>query len=401
MKSGRPTILQIIPNLDTGGAERTVVDIAAALVNAGARALVATDGGQLIAEVEAEGGEVLPFPAATKNPFLLRANARALKQIIEREDVDLIHARSRAPAWSALWTARRTKIPFVTTYHGAYNQSNPIKGYYNSVMARGDIVIANSGYTADLIRQRHKTPEDKIRVIYRGIDLDGFNMANISEERTRTLRQAWDVAADARVIVQAARLTRWKGQLVTLAAFAQYLEQHSQHAKQYILVFAGDEQGRADYLAELKSSAASFGISDRVRFPGHCADIAAAYGLADLAIVASIEAEAFGRTAAESQAVGTPTIATRLGAPQETVMATPEYAENETTGWLVEPGDSTGLARAIASALAQNGPDRAALAKRARRNVETRFSLTQMQQQTLAVYDALLSTKLAQNLESR
>ena len=148
MPKDRPTILQIIPGLDAGGAERTVVEVAAAIVRAGGRALVLAEGGRLAADVEAAGGEVVTFPAGTKNPLRLLANAAAIARLVAAQEVDLIHARSRAPAWSALLAARRTRVPFVTTYHGAYSETNAAKRAYNSVMARGDIVIANSHYTA-------------------------------------------------------------------------------------------------------------------------------------------------------------------------------------------------------------------------------------------------------------
>ena len=154
MAEKRPTILQIIPELDTGGAERTTVEMAEAIVKAGGRALVLAEGGRLSSEVEAAGGEFIRFPAATKNPWRLMTNARAIAHMIHREAVDIVHARSRAPAWSAYLAARRTGVHFVTTYHGIYNEKGRIKRIYNSVMARGDIVIANSDYTAAIVRQR-------------------------------------------------------------------------------------------------------------------------------------------------------------------------------------------------------------------------------------------------------
>ena len=170
MAPSRPTILQIVPRLDTGGAERSVVEIAVAVVRAGGRALVLAEPGRLAPEVVAAGGEIIEFPAATKNPLRMLANAHAIERLVRQRGVDLVHARSRAPAWSALMAARRARVPFVTTYHGAYGETNALKRFYNSVMARGDVVIANSRYTADLIAQRYGTPRQRLEAIHRGVD---------------------------------------------------------------------------------------------------------------------------------------------------------------------------------------------------------------------------------------
>lgn len=182
MPKDRPTILQIIPQLDAGGAELSVVEIAGAVARAGGRALVLAESGRLAASIEAAGGEVMPFPAATKNPLRILANARSIARIATREGVDLIHARSRAPAWSALMAARRLGVPFVTTYHGAYNETNAVKRFYNSVMARGDATIANSHYTARLIADRYGTPPARLVVIHRGVDTARFDPERIAPE---------------------------------------------------------------------------------------------------------------------------------------------------------------------------------------------------------------------------
>ena len=222
MPKDRPTILQIVPQLDAGGAELSAVEIAEAVVRAGGRALVLSEpGGRLAPRVAAAGGEVIAFPAATKNPLKLLANARAIRRMVAAEGVDLIHARSRAPAWSALQAARQAAVPFVTTYHGAYNETNTLKKLYNGVMARGDVVIANSRYTADLIATRYATPRERLEVIHRGVDTGAFDPQGIAPDRVAELRRRWGLAPDQRVILQAARLTRWKGQGVLIDAVAQ------------------------------------------------------------------------------------------------------------------------------------------------------------------------------------
>ena len=270
----RPTILQIIPTLDTGGAELSTVEIASAIVVAGGRALVATQGGRLAQKIIEAGGEIVPFLAATKNPARMMGNARALAALIRREHVDIVHARSRAPGWSALSAARATKRPFITTYHGAYSENGPLKRAYNSVMARGDVVIANSAYTAGLIKSRYGTAADKIRIIHRGVDPAVFDRAAIDPARLEALREAWGVAPGARIILQAARLTRWKGQTVVIDALAR-LKAHGV-APGWVAVFAGDDQGRSAYTEELEKQAVGLGLKDHVRFAGHVSDMPAA-----------------------------------------------------------------------------------------------------------------------------
>ena len=193
MAQDPPTILQIIPQLDAGGAELSAVEIADAVVRAGGRAIVLAEPGRLAADITAVGGEVMPFPAATKNPLRMLANARAIVGIVAKERVSLVHARSRAPAWSALWAARRAGVPFVTTYHGAYGEKNAAKKLYNSVMARGDVVIANSRYTARLIVERYATPGGRIEVIPRGVDVHRFDPEAIALARVDDLRARWGV----------------------------------------------------------------------------------------------------------------------------------------------------------------------------------------------------------------
>jgi glycosyltransferase involved in cell wall biosynthesis len=386
-----PTILQIIPNLDTGGAEISTLEIVDALARAGATALVATEGGRLAGEVGRLGGEIVPFPASTKNPGRLFANARRLAHLIRARSVDLIHARSRAPAWSALAATQRTGIPFVTTYHGAYGSRNALKNAYNGIMARGDRVIANSGYTARLITERHGTSGDRLRIVHRGVDLAKFDPARISTERMAAVRRAWGVKAGQRVILQAARLASWKGHTTVIDAVD--LLSRRQGLDESAVILAGDPQGRDSYREVLMTQIDARGLGDWIRLPGHCADMPAAFALADLAIVASTEPEAFGRAVTEASAMGVPVIATDIGAPPETVVTEPEA---ERTGWLVPPGDADALAGAIVAAFSLDPDARTALSARSRQHVEKNFSVDAMQRATLAVYDELLGTCLAQ-----
>ncbi|WP_293863037.1 glycosyltransferase family 4 protein [uncultured Alsobacter sp.] len=381
------TVLQVVPELDAGGAERTTVDVAAALAQAGARALVATEGGRLVAELQAKGGIWLPFPARSKNPIRMLANARRLRAMCLDEGVDLVHARSRAPAWSALMASRALRLPFVTTYHGSYAGRSAVKILYNSVMARGDVVIANSHYTADLIGRMHPFARDRIRVIHRGTDLRRFSTAAVEPERVERLRRQWGVEPHQRVVLLAARLTGWKGQKVLIDAARRMLDGG---VTDIAVVLAGDEQGRDGYVKELDSLIRQLKLEDVVRRVGHCADMPAAFLAASVVTVPSTEPEAFGRSAVEAQAMGAPVVVSDLGAVPETVLAPPQVPSAARTGWRVPPGDPKALAEAVGAALALGASARDALAGRARMHVEGLFSLDRMIGETLDVYAALL-----------
>lgn len=392
MSKDRPTILQIIPELDTGGAELSTIEIADAIVRAGGRAIVLSEGGRMANDVKAVGGELHFFPAASKNPAVIIWNGRRIAKLCREEGVDLIHARSRAPAWSARLAAKQTGLPFVTTYHGAYNEKGRLKNWYNSVMASADVVIANSKYTRDLVQSRYGTADEKMRVIYRGLDGTRFDPEAIEDARVMGLRDTWGIRPGQRVILNAARLTGWKGQRVLLEA-AGLLKSRGQLEKCRI-VLAGDAQGRSDYVNGLKAQISAAGLDDVVIFAGHVADMPAALKTAHIAVVASTEPEAFGRAAAEAQAMACPVIATNIGAPPETVLAPPIVPADQATGWLVPPLNADAMAHAIAEALHMDDGERAAIGARARSHVTNAFALSAMKRQTLAVYDQLLGTRM-------
>ena len=381
------TILQIIPQLDAGGAERTTIDIAAALAEVGARPMVATLGGRLISELQANGGVWAPFPAKTKNPLAMALNVRKLAHIIREERVDLIHARSRAPAWVALGAARLTNTPFVTTYHGSYAGQSVLKVLYNSVMARGDAVIANSQFTADRILRMHPFAADRIKVIHRGTDFRAFSPEGVDAERVQRLRQSWGLAPDDRIVLLAARLTGWKGQRVLIEAAKLLVAQGLTDTK---FVLAGDDQGRDAYVRELRGRIAEAGLKDIVRLTGHCTDMPAAYLAATVVTVPSTEPEAFGRAAVEAQALGAPVVVSDLGAVTETVLAPPQVDAQMRTGWRVPPNDPRALAEALSYALALGETARDNLARRARAHVHSHFSLGRMCAETLHLYAALI-----------
>lgn len=381
------TILQVVPELDAGGAERTAIDIAAGLAAVGARGLVASQGGRLVGELQAKGGIAVPLPVKTKNPLKMLLNIGRLVTVCRNEGVTLIHARSRAPAWSALAAARILGIPYVTTYHGSYSGRSAPKVFYNSVMARGDIVIANSYYTADLIRSAHQTEPQRLRVIHRGTDLQQFTPAAVAHERIDRLRRAWAVKPHQRIILLAARLTRWKGQIVLIEAMKRLKDNGFDDV---VVVLAGDPQGREGYVREIDALIARLGLQDQVLRVGHCSDMPAAFMAASVVTVPSIEPEAFGRSAVEAQAMGTPVVVSELGAVPETVLAPPDVSARQRSGWRVPPDNAEALSHALTEALLLGASGRDALAGRARRHVEQHFSLDRMVGDTLAVYAELL-----------
>jgi len=391
------TILQVVPRLETGGSEQAAVEITEALTRAGAKALVATEGGRMATAVTQAGGEIVRLPMASKNPVTMFANARRLAKLVEDHNVSLIHARSRAPAWSALFAARRTGRPFVTTYHGAYSSRAPLKTFYSGVMARGDRVIANSRYTAALIAARHHVPLERMRVIYRGIDLSRFAPGAVAQDRLDRFRAAWGVKEGQPIVLHAARLTSWKGQPFVIEA-AQRLRAANELGEA-VFILAGDAQGRETYRQELADRIEAAGLGDRVRLVGHCDDMPTAFALARVALIASTGAETFGRTSIESQAMGCPVILTDIGAAPENVI--PAGSTADFTGWVVPAADSTALADAIGAALALSPSERAALGARARDHVTAQFALQKMQRATLAVYDELLGSDLAAKLHQR
>jgi glycosyltransferase involved in cell wall biosynthesis len=371
-------VLQVLPSLETGGVERGTVEIVQAIVAAGGTALVASEGGRLVGAVERAGGRHVRLPMATKNPVAIWSNAGRLARLIKTENVSIVHARSRAPAWSALMAVRRTRARFVTTYHGIYNEGMPGKRRYNAVMARGDRVIAISHYVAELLLTRHAVDPARIRVIPRGVDPALFDPAAVSGPRIARLAEAWRLPEGVPVVMLPARLTRWKGAAVLIDAMARLARADA------CCVLVGATQGRERFARELEAQARALGLADRLRLGGQCDDMPAALMLADVVVSASLDPEGFGRAVIEAQAMGRPVIATDHGGAAETV-------EHLVTGWRVPPGDVGALATTLDHALSMQRADRDALGERARASVCAHYTTAAMQAATLEVYRDLLA----------
>jgi len=379
-KDRPPVVLQVLPAMAAGGVERGTVDMAAALVEAGWTSLVASAGGPMTYEIERAGATHFTLPLNRKNPFALRQNAHRLADLVKEHGVDLMHARSRAPAWSAYAAAKETQCHFVTTFHGTYGAQNWLKRRYNAVMTRGERVIAISEFIAGHMRRIYGVEPTKLRVIPRGVKMDIFDPARVSAERIIQLSRQWQLRDDAPVVVLPGRLTRWKGQTVLIDALAHLGRKNVQCR------LVGSDQGRTGYRKELERRIIARGLSDVVKIVDHCRDMPAAYMLADVVVSASTDPEAFGRVVAEGQAMGRPVLASDHGGARETVLV------NE-TGRLTPPGDAKGLAEGLDWALALTPEERDRLAAKARAHIAQNYTNAAMCRATLDVYREVLSAE--------
>jgi glycosyltransferase involved in cell wall biosynthesis len=372
----RLTILQVLPRLDMGGAERVAIETAEAVHMSGHRALIAADAGLLSGAAARSGAELVQLPLATKNPLGIWRNIKRLEQLIQEDQVNLIHAHSRAPAWSAYHAAKRRNVPFITTYHGAYGEKNRLKKRYNRVMALGDLVVAPSHFIAGLVMQRYGLPPEKLRVVHGGVDVQKFDQAAVLGDRVSRLGKAWRVDVSRPVIMLPGRLTSLKGQKLLINALALMRHQEA------LAVFVGGG-GRPAYVDGLLAEARRLRVDDRLRFAGPCDDMPAAMMLADVVVNASTSPESFGLTIVEAQAMGRVVIAADHGGAKETILP-------DETGYLFPPGNAEALAAALDAALDMDATQRIAQGQVARAHVARHFSTQAMQVRMLDVYAELL-----------
>jgi len=371
-----PVILQVLPELRSGGVERGTVEIARAIVKAGGVSLVASAGGNMVGQIQQVGAKHITLPLASKNPFTIWLNSLRLAQIIRKHNVDIVHARSRAPAWSAWLATQKTGCKFITTFHGTYGLQNEWKKKYNAIMTRGDLVIAISHFISDHIQKNYEIDPAKIRIIHRGVDLQLFNPNAHSAERMIELAKEWRLPEELPLILFPGRFARWKGQDVFVKALAELPHRN------FFAVILGDDKGHPNYREEIEQLIVELGLSGHVRIARHTPFVTEAYKLARLVVATSIEPEAFGRVVLEAQAMGKPVIATNQGGPQETVI-------DKETGLLVPPNDIETLAAAIDNVLSMPEDLYEQVKNDAIANAKL-FSLDQMCEQTIRVYLELL-----------
>lgn len=378
----QPVILQIIPALGAGGAEQGCIDVAAELVNAGAQAIIVSNGGPRVHELARSGAVHIEMPVHSKNPLVMAQNIRRIRNLILRYNVNIVHARSRAPAWSAYRACKGTAAHFMTTCHAPYNISGKLKRFYNSSITRGERIIAISNFVARYLQEQYHAPAEKIRLIPRGIALDRFHPTAVTPQRLITLAQEWRIPDGANVIILPGRLTRWKGHHVLIDAMERLKRDD------IFCVLIGSDQGRTKYREELEEAIKAKNLGGHVRLVDHCNDMPAAYMLASIAVCPSTDPEGFGRIPVEAQAMGRPIIASDHGGAQETII-------RGETGWLVKPGDAKELASAINEALALTANQRSILATRAMAHIAHNFTREQMMDKTLDVYAELLKGEMA------
>ena len=376
-----PTVLQVLPSLaGGGGVERGTLDIARALDAAGWRSLIVTGEETDKERATAAGAHHAALPVARRNPVQAPGAIRRLARLIAEEGVDLVHARSRWPAWLGYHAARREGCPFVTTFHGAYSAGWPGKRRYNAVMARGARVIAISAFIARHVAETYGVGPDRLRTIPRGVDLSVFDPAPVAPERIAALRDAWRVPDGQPIVMLPGRVTALKGHLALLDALARVEE-----GVCCLLVGTADS-AHAGYRSRIERRIAALGTSHTVRLTGACRDMAAAYLMADVVVSPSLRPEGFGRVAAEAQAMGRRVIASAHGGACETVL-------DGESGWLVPPGDADALADALREALGASPAERARMAAAGQAHVRRHFTLEGMCSATLNVYRELLPGK--------
>jgi glycosyltransferase involved in cell wall biosynthesis len=372
------TVLQVLPELVSGGVERGTIEIAKAGVEAGFKMVVASAGGTMEKQLDAVGAKHVYAPLESKNPFTIFANKKQIKWIIDSEGVDIVHARSRAPAWSAYLATKDGSAKFITTFHGTYGRKNAFKRWYNGVMTKGERVIAISEHISRHMKENYAVPDDRITLIHRGVDLDYFNPDAVSQERIDVLKEKWRLTESWPIILMPARVTRWKGHDLLISALALM-----DKGEDFYCVMVGNAAGHEEYLSELNRGIGSAGLSDKVKIVAAVDDMPAAYAMAKIVVSASIEPEAFGRVAIEAQAMGKPIVATDLGGSKETVI----HGE---TGRLVSPMFPKDMAEGLEKGITLDQIYQKDVAGVNRKHIVDNFSAKKMCDATLNVYRELM-----------
>ena len=378
-KEKNPVVLQVLPELNQGGVELGTIEIASELQKKGIQNFVASEGGRMAYQLDRMKVKHFTLPLKTKNPFKWWLNYRRLVKIIKENGINIVHARSRAPAWSAYWAAKKTGAKFLTTFHGTYGlKPRWIKLRYNRVMTYGDLVIAISNHIKEHILKNYKCDESKIRLIHRCVNMENFDVAKVTAERMIKLMEEYHLPEDKPIILLIGRLTRWKGQRLMIDALEKIKDMD------FFCVFVGDDQGRTYYTEELKEAIAEKGMEGRFGFIRHITDVPAMMMISDVVVSASLDPEAFGRIAAEGEAMGRIVVASNIGGSLENI-------KDGVTGKHFESGNADSLAEALKWALTLSDDERKKIGQAAIDYVKENFTKQIMCDKTLAVYHELIN----------
>ena len=378
-------VLQVIPKLGYGGAETGCFDVAHYLAENNCKSFIVTSGGELIKFVNKEKVKLIKLPVHSKNPFIILFNTIALIFIIFFYNISIVHARSRAPAWSCLLATKITGRRFVTTFHGTYNFNSKIKKFYNSVMARSNLVIAGSNFIFSHIKDNYSNYlhiKHKLLVIFRGINVDYFDPTTKTEIEEKKLLKSWEIESNKKIILLPGRLTYWKGQELFLEAINLVNTQLGYEA--FYAVILGNDQGRDLYKKKLIRLSEQYRMTKQVKFIDHCKDMALAYKVSDIIVSASIEPEAFGRVSVEAQSMEKIIIASNIGGSNETVI-------DKKTGYLFESGNLKSLSETILKVLSLDETTSKTVGIESRKNIVSKFNVEKMCFSTYSEYKRLLN----------
>ena len=378
-------VLQVIPKLGYGGAETGCYDLAHYLPENNCSSYIVTSGGELLKFIDKKKVKVIKLPVHSKNPLLMFFNSIALIFIILLNNISIVHARSRAPAWSCLFATKITRRKFVTTFHGTYNFKNSIKKFYNSVMVRSDLIIAGSNFIFSHINQNYPKYLDlkkKFLVIFRGINVDYFELStNLDSEENRLISD-WEVNRNKKTILMPGRLTAWKGQETFIEALN--LVNKELGYESFNAIILGSDQGRDIYTKKIKRLAEQYRLTSQLKFIEHCKNMPLAYKISDIVVSASVEPEAFGRVAVEAQSMEKPIIASDIGGSNETII-------DNVTGFLFQSGNAEALSKKIIEALQLDESRLKSIGIEGRKNIIKKFNVEKMCFSTYSEYKKLLN----------
>ena len=378
-------VLQVIPKLGFGGAETGCYDLAHFLAEQGCRSIIVTSGGPLLKYIKKEKVKVIKLPVQSKNFLIMIFNSIIISIIIIAYNINIVHARSRAPAWSCYFSCLVTRRKFVTTFHGTYSFTSSIKKFYNSIMTRSKLIIAGSNFIFNHINENYNkylNNKGKLMVIFRGVNLDYFNPKNISEKKKKTVQLEWKIDEEKHTILLPGRLTDWKGQEKFIEALNILIEDYNNSNFQVIIL--GSDQGRTVYTKKLYSLVERYNLNKKIKFIEHCKDMPIAYSIADIIISSSIKPEAFGRVAVEAQAMKKPIIASNIGGSKETIL-------NGKSGFLYKYDDPRELAKSINTVLQLDKDTLNSIGNEGRKNVTKKFDVEKMCQTTFTEYKKILN----------